>query len=311
MRKILLILFVLVGIRGFAYVSRQWTGNCVIAGSAMVWSLPTGYSRMGLEACVAMEGPSDRRGADRHSWSLVLMLADGTRHTVTVGWGNSDHGDFTDTRYLSVTGVMPAPVRLTSDVDLYSGDNSIVVEIDTPGEAQVYVGNDVMNHVGAISLSAPVDSVAIGTDGKIGLAFMAIECEHDPVLDSGLDDRALEMACDPALRAPAGLWRYLDRDNNAEYARPGGYYTLVIVPDPEEPDAFLLLYYDGAKVNAAAWKPGMIKGRMTPTRFEGRYRLQWRNADKSLLRDESHAILEGDILTLSFPLHQSVLRFSR
>ncbi len=311
MRKVFFIFIFMVWFTVQARISRQWTENQVIVDSAMLWSLPRDYSHVGLEACVSMKGPSDRRGADRYSWDLILMLADGTRRVVTVGWGNTDLGDFADIRYLSVTGVTSEPVRLTEDVSLYKGDNYIVVEINTHGEARVYVGNDVMNYVGSISLSAPVDIVSIGSKDRMELAFMAIECEREPVLDSGLDGRELELACNTDLKAPFGVWRYLDRDNNTDYARPGGYYTLVGIQDPDDSNGFLLLYLDGAKVNADGWKPGMIKARMIPTGFVGRYRLEWYNADKSVLRDESGAVIEGDIMTLLFPLHKSQLRFSR
>lgn len=297
-----------------ARITRIWDENRAIDGSCAIWPLPHDCSSISLEACVAMEGPSDCLGADRHSWNLTLLLADGTSRVVTIGWGNTCLGDFSDRRYLSVDGVddPSGQVRLTSDVNLYSGDNSIVVEIDPPGsKARIYVGDDVMNYAGSVTLSSPVDSVSVGTHGKIELAFMAIECEHESRLDSGLDDRELQQACAPGQEAPLGMWRYLDRDNDATFARPGGFYTLAAVADPSEHGAYLLLYIDGARVNATGWQAGMIKGRLTPTRFIGRYRLEWRNADKTILQDESVAVLEGDILTLSFPLHQSHLRFTR
>ena len=299
-----------------ARITRIWDENRSIVDTCVIWPLPQDCSGISLEACVAMEGPSDCLGADRHSWNLTLLLADGTRRVVTIGWGNTCLGDFTDSRYLSVDGVdtpSGGQVRLTSDVNLYSGDNSIVVEIDSPGDkAQIYVGNDVMNYAGSVTLSSPVDSVSVGTGGKIELAFMAIECRHEPRLDSGLDDQELQQACAPGQEAPLGMWRYLDRDNDAASARPGGFYTLAIVADPARQGAYLLLYLDGARVNSTAWKAGMIKGRLTPTRFIGRYRLEWRNADKTILQDESMAILEGsDILTFTFPLHQSQMRFTR
>lgn len=316
MRPLLVfVLATLVWIVAQARITRIWDENRVIDDSCTVWPLPQDCSRISLEACVAMEGPSDCLGADIHSWNLTLLLADGTRRVVTIGWGNTCLGDFTDIRYLSVDGV-DAPsggqVRLTSDVNLYGGDNSIVVEIDPPGDkAQIYVGDDVMNYAGSVMLSSPVDSVSVGTMGKIELAFIAIECGHEPRLDSGLDDLELQQACAPGQEAPLGMWRYLDRDNDAAFARPGGFYTLTVVADPAEQGTYLLLYLDGARVNSTAWKAGMIKGRLTPTRFIGRYRLEWRNADKTILQDEAAAILDGDILTLTFPLHQSHLRFTR
>lgn len=294
-----------------ARVSRQWTENRILDNSSMAWTIPVKASTVTIETCVAMKGPKDTRGVDPCRWQLTLALVDGSRHEIIVGWGNTDFGDFSDSRYLEVTGVQSDPVRFTGGVDLYSGDNTVVVESHSPGNAKVYIGNDVMDYVGEINLSSPICEVAVGTSGRLELAIMSIECEIPWNLDSGLDADRLAAACEPGQSAPLGLWHYFDRDNDAAYARPGGTYSLAVVPDPEQADCFLILYIDGARVNASKWEPGMIKGRLTPTKFAGRYRLEWWDAGMTLIHDEANAIVEPDMLTLNFPLLHSQLRYSR
>ena len=306
-----MLLIMLVAATVQARVSRQWTENRTIDNSSMSWSIPTGASDVTIETCIAMKGPKDTRGTDPCSWQLTLALVDGSRRDITVGWGNTDFGDFSDSRYLEVKGVSSGAKRFTGGVEMYSGDNTLVIETDYPDKAKVYIGNDVMNYVGEIDLRSPIREVAVGTSGQLELAIMSIECEITDNLDSGLDAEGLAAACEAGQAAPMGLWHYFDRDNDAAYARPGGLYSIAVVPDREESGSYLILYIDGAKVNSSKWKSGMIKGRLTPTKFAGRYLLEWWDANMERVRDEANAIVEPDMLTLNFPLLHSQMRYSR
>jgi len=290
---------------------RHWIEAVSMQDTICTWPIPSGCGSLNIEACIAMDGPVDGRGRDHCSWQLVLTLSDGTMRTVSVGWGNTDYGDFTDTRYLWVDGVTSEPVHYSDNVDLYSGDNTIIIDMDTPASARVFIGNDIMNYVGEIDVPLPVSAVSVMTDRKIELAFMSIECELPPDLDSGLDYSGLEAACASGQKSPLGLWRYFDRDNDAAYARPGGLYTLAVVEDPDAKGQYLMLYIDGARVNAGGWSAGMIKGRLIPTRFTGRYRLEWWDAYKHKVADEANAIIESEIITLNFPLLHTQMRYCR
>ena len=293
-----------------AKVNRQWCEDHTCDYDSLAWSIPTGATAVTIEACVAMEGLKDSRGVDRFSWELSLVLADSTVHTLTVGWGNTDYGDFSDQRYLEVKG-LEEPVRLTNGVDMYSGDNTMIVETDEKGVANVYIGNDVMKYIGSIELNTKLRRVKLASHGKLHLEVMAIESEIPENLDSGFGVDELAEVCRPGQTAPLGLWHYLDRDNDVTYARPGGTYSLVIVPDKQNVGHFIILYAEGAVVNAHSWKPGMIKGRLLPTMFSGRYRLEWWDANKERVADEANAVVENNILTLNFPLLHSQLRYSR
>lgn len=113
-----------------------------------------------------------------------------------------------------------------------------------------------------------------------------------------------------------GTYSYLDRSTDPSVARPGGRYRLAIVPDNSADSTFLVIYMAGAEVEPGLWRPGMLKGVLTPTSFEGQYELAWYDAHGSLLPADSEAYAVYDkqagILTLNFPLlSQASLRFAR
>ena len=71
-----------------------------------------------------------------------------------------------------------------------------------------------------------------------------------------------------------------------------------------------LLYYDGAVVNASAWTCGMLKGRLTKTKFKDNYDLVWWDSVMEQFDDDSYAsIADFQILTLIFPTENAQIRF--
>ena len=56
----------------------------------------------------------------------------------------------------------------------------------------------------------------------------------------------------------------------------------------------------------------MLKGRLRPGIFENHYSLEWIDAEFEPVTEDIHAdISQGAILTLSFPLLKTTLRFSK
>lgn len=56
----------------------------------------------------------------------------------------------------------------------------------------------------------------------------------------------------------------------------------------------------------------MLKGRLRPTIFENHYTLEWIDSEFRTMTEDMHADIEqGAILTLSFPLLKTTLRFSK
>lgn len=107
-----------------------------------------------------------------------------------------------------------------------------------------------------------------------------------------------------------GFWKYLDRQNNPRYARPGGSYTLAVVADGE--GGYDIIYISGAEVYADRWHEGMIKGHLRPTIFEGHYDLEWVDSTFTVHDRELSAQFDSaGILTLNFPLLKTQIRLSR
>ena len=110
---------------------------------------------------------------------------------------------------------------------------------------------------------------------------------------------------------PAGIWKALDRDTDSKYALAGGRYTLAIVP-VQDTNEFDILYLSGAEVNTRTWKTGMKKGKLIPTAFKNHYDLIWYDSALEPIEYDATASVDQEIiLSLSFPLLKSTLRFVR
>lgn len=110
-----------------------------------------------------------------------------------------------------------------------------------------------------------------------------------------------------------GVWEYQDRNMPAGKIVPGGSYELVVVRLPES-DAYGIYYLRGGNIYADRWKMFMRKGTLTPTVFSGNFDLEWIDAARARkLTRENYATLTMDntLLTLSFPLLNTVMRFRR
>ena len=108
-----------------------------------------------------------------------------------------------------------------------------------------------------------------------------------------------------------GIYRYMDRDMDAAYAVPGGYYDLAVVRMPMAgPETYCLLYLSGATHSASAWKALMPKGMLRRTEYLTGYDLVWRTTDGGILNRENNGDFgDGAILTLRLPLYHATLRF--
>lgn len=110
-----------------------------------------------------------------------------------------------------------------------------------------------------------------------------------------------------------GIWEYQDRNLPAGKIVPGGNYEVAVVRLPAS-DGYGIYYIGGAEIYADRWTPLMRKGTLVPTVFSGSFDLEWTDASRSRkLTRENNATLAMDnsLLTLSFPLLKSVIRFRR
>lgn len=107
-----------------------------------------------------------------------------------------------------------------------------------------------------------------------------------------------------------GFWGYLDRATDDRYTRLGGKYQLAVVANND--DGYDIIYLGGAVTGASKWREGMRKGRLKPTVFQNNFDMEWNDATMRSHDDELSAQLtDNSILTFSFPLYESQLRFFR
>lgn len=108
-----------------------------------------------------------------------------------------------------------------------------------------------------------------------------------------------------------GIWEFQDRRMPDGKVLMGGTLRLATV---RHGDGYRIIYLSGEKINPQNWKTGMERGRLFPTVFFNHFDLRWITSDgASSLRQECWAdfTLENNLLTLSFPLLKTELRFRR
>lgn len=205
-------------------------------------------------------------------------------------------------------------ISLRSGVDAVGGDNSLAVELSDNGQIRILAGNKSLNQV----FSTDADRTAIDNglgiliEGSPDISLIATETIADPKenVTTDWDLTSIEKYFATTNRPlPEGRWTYLDRNNDPQYARPGGKYQLAVVATPG--GGYDILYIDGASTGSSSWTAGMRKGRLTPTVFSGHFDLVWYDSTMQVVDAECNATLESaSILRLDFPLLKSSMRFS-
>ena len=265
-----------------------------------------------------MEGEGNAR------WGVEWTDSLGNRYALTLGWGNKNFGTFNDERFMTLTlsagATILANERLIDDVDLYKGRNTLKLSVADDGMLRWNVGATRLE--GAVSHMLP----ALPSAGSVRLFTQGsnLDIFHIGVSEVPTAPRAMQTIYNtpdhfvPAadkVNSAEGIWVYLDRDNDPRWARPGGRYTLGIRKSDDTEEILDIIYLGGAVTNASRWMPGMRKGRLAPTPFTGHYHMEWTDAmfNGMDMADECSASLndDGSILTLSFPLDRSTLRFYR
>lgn len=183
--------------------------------------------------------------------------------------------------------------------DTYGGFNTLAVEWGADGKAKVLGGQRELKPLLVVdSLPRPSRTIMVKGSAPTEVADLIVETDPND-FDRLLTDYS------PAELAQAQHWLYLDRENEPALALPGGSYLLAQVGND-------LIYLSGARTNASQWRTGMLKGTLTPTGYDGYYRLQWYDATGRRLPDESYAQFDpaAKTMTLVFPALQSRLRFA-
>ncbi len=266
----------------------------------------------------------ERTNITRTQWGLVFNRdKDGNFCAVVLSCENSaPYDDITDQRSMQVTLMQRtgreenilAQTSLSKGVSLEDDLNTICVDVDERG-VKVSMGKQDLQPVLEADVKRPTGAVQVGylvgpgASVSIERAVLTIDNERQVANSTLWTVEALDeyfaQSADPA----EGYWKYLDRDMQDDWLRLGGRYTLAVV---RADDGYDLIYIDGAQVKKTMWQTGMLKGHMTKTIFSGNYDLTWIDATMQPIEKDAQASIEnGVILTLSFPVYKSQVRFAK
>ena len=270
----------------------------------------------------AMSGIGERPGLARAYWGLKLIGPSDTM-TVTLRHGNSSFGDILDRRVNMLTVARGKDVIFEKDIAAFESSsgvyNTLRLDLDRQnGELNISGGGKSVTDICALPVGrlAMSSAVTVWSQGVLDVASLSLEISLSPeqALASGWTQEALMDHLRASTDPVEGYWQYLDRENDPRYARPGGRYLLAVVrnPDSDVDGNYDILYVDGAETWRDRWHPMMIKGRLRPTIFLDHYDLEWTDAVFETIDRDIHAtITDRSILTLSFPLLKTTMRFSR
>ncbi|MBR7012208.1 MAG: hypothetical protein IKI10_04880 [Muribaculaceae bacterium] len=266
----------------------------------------------------------EKTNITRTQWGLVFNRdEDGNFCAVVLSCDNSaPYDDITDQRSMQVTlmqrtgreETILAQTSLTKGVSLEDDLNTISVDVDERG-VKVSIGKQDLQPVLEADVKRPTGAVQVGylvgpgASVSIERAVLTIDNERQVANSTLWTVEALDeyfaQSADPA----EGYWKYLDRDMQDDWLRLGGRYTLAVI---RADDGYDIIYIDGAQVKKTMWQTGMLKGHMTKTIFSGNYDLTWIDATMEPIEKDAQASIEnGVILTLSFPVYKSQVRFAK
>ncbi len=283
------------------------------------FSIDTLSLELAIEARAAIDFGKNSPQRSRACWGIAWNCReDGTSFDyVAMRLKNTDFGNITDLRAAEIeyghhhNGV-DSPLNVISIEkahNLRGGDNTIAVEW-FDGRMRVFSGEKLPVQVFDIEGVLPQEKgCKVFSTGNLMLRTLVVESRSDMAkqLATGYDPDDLERRFNETSDPVEGTWTYLDRVTDDTRARLGGIYTVSIVKDD---DGYLILYRSGAKVNSGKWAPMMIKGKLADTPFVGHFNLKWYDSMMEPVDDECSASIDGEgILTLSFPIHKSTLRF--
>lgn len=274
------------------------------------------------EARVALVKIKEGRGMNKSCWGVSLLGCEEDTLKVTLQFGNRDYGDFLDRKIARVTvernGVVLAQKEVEGFVGIAGAYNSIGLKL-TGSRLSVTGGGHKPDRLIDVTLDAvfsPHD-VALWSRGAVKVSMFVAESGRQPsrVLASGWDIERLTERFRKSDDPLEGFWAYFDRQNDPAYARLGGRYRLAIVRRGEHADPFKeydMVLVDGAQTLASRWEPMMLKGRLKSTVFQDHYDMEWIDSTFEPLTEDVHAALEETaLLTLSFPMYKTVIRFSK
>lgn len=193
------------------------------------------------------------------------------------------------------------------------GNSCLTVSVvtDSKGMAEILVGEeDSFFSLGMIPVKEKIVSMSLSGNCPVEINTVNVKKEGVgfPTV-SGWSLDGLSRRFNAAVDSREGFYDYLDSDVDTEMCRLGGRYRLAVVGDGS--GGYDIIYLGGAEENGQAWRPGMIKGKLSPTIFLNHYDLKWYDAEMSDDMEELWGELNGTVMELHFPRERGIVRFSR
>lgn len=287
---------------------------------SMPFDLPTSTptaSHVGIEARAAMSRHTSQwgiaAGLDSAACGVMVIVKRITadrgwiaeRAALNVAYGHYCDGVFTPTDSVTVD----------AEVSPEGGANTLALDwapaADGTPTLTICIGNHGLRSVMHVKSPMPTHPACrIIADGEIRLDGIITEITPDKATELATSWTAdsIKVLIEASAGGITGIWHYLDRRNDPDYARPGGTYTLAIVP-ADKTGHYLILYCSGAEVNAGAWHTGMIKGKLKPNPFANQWDMVWIDSMLDAVCDESYLTLDSNgVATLHFPLLKTEIR---
>lgn len=281
-------------------------------------TLPGGAWR--VEERLSLADLKERSGYSAGSIKMSVISAAGDTLGLGLRWGNTAFGDLTDRRFTQLTVQLADSTLYCGEVDGFataSGQyNTLAASFDPDrGKLTVSGGGRRSTTLFTQPFSRSFDPVVaeLSVRGRARVSVFGAETTRRYGNEkerkyADIDSLIARVKASPD--SIEGVWEYLDRTNDPLYTRPGGRYTLATIANDE--GSYDIVYIGGATVYPVRWQPGMIKGKLRPTIFIDHFDLEWIDAEFVPMTEDIHAsVTDGAILTLSFPLYKSEMRFSR
>ena len=256
-----------------------------------------------------------RPGEAADYWSVTLNDAEGRPQTsVVIRPLNTSFGDLLDRHIVCLTVTRADSVLCRRETDLSTkGGDFNTLRLTVSDSLEIHAGKEMPCHICTLPAGPMATSVSFISTGRSTLSLFALEADRSRLsrLGSGWTSDSLRSRLASPADPHEGIWHYLDRQNDPRYAIPGGRYSLALVSDGK--GGYDIIYMGGAVTLASEWSETMLKGHMAPTPFADHYTLSWIDAEGELIHGDTTADLtaEGSILSLSFPLLKTTLRFAR
>lgn len=202
---------------------------------------------------------------------------------------------------------------VSKGVDL--NDKYNVIEIAFDGvDTKLSIGNKILTVIKSIESIDYQGEMAIGLYVGAGakVKLDRITTNSSPFLENTLRTNWSLDSINKYLLSSTnpieGIWEVYDCNLNEKKLRLGGKYKIALISNHD--GGYDILYINGARVNENKWESCMIKGKLTPSRFNDNFGLLWYDSMMKPFNDDCFAIFENSVLlNLSFPTENSEIRF--